>query len=248
MAADCALRDRKRLFSIAPVALFAACLLSPAEAAGAFSPPAALRVVTDDNYPPYLFRGDHGELEGIVKDKWSLWSRATGVPVEVQGVDWSEAQDLVRVGAAEVIEALTWRKERTRDYEFSPGYTTIEARVYFHQSISGINDVASMRGFSVGAKEGSACGAWLKERGIDTIRWFANSEGLVKAAGSGIVRLFCMDSTVAQFFLFKHNLAEEFRQSAPLYSAQSHWAVRKGRVELRDFIQQGFDRIGADQI
>ena len=46
----------------------ASCLLLLTGAAFAgFAPPQKLTVVTDDNYPPYLFRGDDGQLQGIVK-------------------------------------------------------------------------------------------------------------------------------------------------------------------------------------
>jgi PAS domain S-box-containing protein len=218
-----------------------ALLLLLSSLAGA-APPAPLVVVSDGNYPPYLFRAD-GRLQGILVDKWALWSKTTGMPVQVEGLAWAQAQERVLGGGADVIEALAYNEARARLYEFSPSYATVEARVYFHRSISGINDIASMRGFTIGAKEGSACAAWLAERGITAIRGFASSENLVRAAGLGEVRLFCMDSPAAQYFLYKQALADEFRQTAPLYTAGFHWAVAGGRTELRDFIQSGFERI-----
>ena len=225
-----------------------ACLLAGGGAPAASSPPSQVHVVTDINYPPYLFQTDDGELQGILKDKWALWSRRTGIPVRLEGMEWTKAQESVQKGAADVIEALSYTEARTRAYEYSPPYAPIDARVFFHRSISGINDVASMRGFSMGAKEGSACAAWLAERGIDMIRGYPSSETLVKAVGAGEVRLFCMDSPTARYFLFKHNLAEEFRETPPLYSTEFHWAVKKGRTELRDFIQSGFGRITAREL
>ena len=217
-------------------------------AVAAFSPPAQLAIVTDDNYPPFLFRDTEGRLQGILKDKWELWSRKTGIPVVVDGTAWADAQARVGSGGADVIEALAYTDARAGTYEYSPSYATIDARVYFHRSISGINDAASMRGFSIGAKEGSACAAWLAARGIDMVRRYPNSEALVKAAGAGETRLFCMDAPTAQYFLFKEGLADTFRETAPLYSARLHWAVARGRTELRDFVQQGFGRISAREL
>jgi PAS domain S-box-containing protein len=230
--------------SIALASTLLLCQSSPA----AFSPPAQLLVVSDDSYPPYLFRTDAGKLQGIIVDKWDLWSSKTGVPVRVEGMEWIKAQESVGNGSADVIEALAFNEARAALYEFSPAYAPIEARVYFHRSVSGIHDAASMRGFAIGAKHGSACAAWLAERGIDTIFGYPTSEDLIRAAGAGEVRLFCMDSPTAQYFLFKLSLAEEFRQTEPLYSTQFHWAVKKGRTELRDFIQRGFESITADEL
>jgi len=232
-----------------PRAVLCAFLLLPFPAAPAeFTPPAQLVVVTDDNYPPYLFRAGDGQLQGILVDKWALWSRTTGVPVKVEGLAWSDAQQRVKAGSADVIDALAYTAERAGLYEFSRSYATVEARVFFHRTISGINQVPSLRGFTIGAKEGSACARWLQQRGIDTIRTFPASEALVQAAGAGEIRLFCMDSPTAQYFLFKHALAADFRQTAPLYGASFHWAVAGGRAELRNFIQSGYDRTPAQAL
>ncbi len=214
----------------------------------AFSPPARLVVVSDDSYPPYLFRTDTGKLQGIVVDKWALWSKKTGIPVTVEGMAWVWAQEVVREGSADIIEAIAYTPARAELYEFSPAYADVDARVFFHRSITGINDVASMRGFTIGAKDGSACAAWLEERGITTLRRFPSSAAVVEAARTREVPLFCMDLPAAQYFIFKQSLADEFRQTEPLYVARFHWAVAKGRTELRDFIQQGFERVSASEL
>ena len=212
-------------------------------AAAAFDAPRKIVVVSDDNYPPFLFRGEDGALRGIVKDKWELWSRRNSVAVEVRGTRWANAQESVRKGEADVIEALAHTKRREASYEFPVTPTTMDAHVYFHRTITGITDAPSMRGFTVAAKEGSACADWLRAQGVASIRTYPDSEDLVRAAGAGEVKLFCMDALAAQYFLFKHNLGDEFRRSPALYSAPFDWAVRSGRAELRDFVQAGFDRV-----
>ena len=75
-------------------------------------------------------------------------------------MQWSKAQEFVRKGDADVIDALVQTEARARLFEFSRAPATMEARVYFHRTISGIHDAESMRGFTVAAKEGSACAEW----------------------------------------------------------------------------------------
>src|SRR5260221_6886339 len=231
-----------------PFSFIALLLFGSESALAAFSPPARLVVVSDDAYPPYLFRTDAGNLQGILLDKWELWSRKTGIPVSVEGMEWVKAQGSVRNGSADVIEALAYADARAKLYVFSSPYAGVDARVFFRRSITGINDVASMRGFLIGAKDGSACAAWLEERGITTLRRFPTSAAVVEAARTGEVPLFCMDLPAAQYFIFNGRLADEFRQTEPLYVARFHWAVAKGRTELRDFIQQGFERVAASEL
>ena len=49
--------------------------------------PATLRVVMDDNYPPYAFRDSSGVLNGYLVDIWKLWEGKTGVRVELVATD-----------------------------------------------------------------------------------------------------------------------------------------------------------------
>ncbi len=240
------LRCSSRTYRVA--LLLAAVALFFDDSRAAFSPPGELVVVTDDSYPPYLFRTDAGQLQGIVKDKWELWSRKTRIPVKIEGMEWARAQEALQNKAADVIEALAYTEARAKLYEYSPSYAQVDARVFFHRSISGINDVASMRGFTIGAKDGSACASWLEERGIETIRRFPTSDAVVQAARTREVPLFCMDLPAAQYYIFKQSLADEFRQTSPLYVARFHWAVLNGRADLRDFIQRGFERITAQEL
>jgi len=229
------------------LAAAAALLLALAVPAGAGEPvsglPRKLVVVSDANYPPYLFRDAKGNLHGILRDKWDLWSRATGVPVALLGVEWSDAQQMVQHGTADVIDTLSFTKARANLYEFSRGRSTIEARVFFHRTLGGVHDVASLRGLAVGAKEGSACGEWLRARGVNILRTYPDSRELVQAAGSGELRLFCMDAPTARYLLVEQGLHGQFRESPPLYETTFHWAVRRGEVALRDAIERGFGRV-----
>ncbi|HUQ29058.1 MAG TPA: EAL domain-containing protein [Usitatibacter sp.] len=216
---------------------------SPSAADPPAAQPSKLVVVSDDNYPPYLFRTPEGTLQGIIRDKWDLWSRRTGVPVEVMGMSWTRAQEAVIRGEADVIEALAQTPARARQYEYPNTPASIQARVYFHKSVTGIKDAISMRGFTVAAKAGSACAEWLKANGVASIRTYPDSPSLISAAATGEVRMFCMDTFAAEYFLFKHNIADEFRMTPVLYSAPFDWAVKAGRPALRDFIQDGFSRV-----
>ena len=221
--------------------------LAASAAFAASAPPERITVVTDFDYPPYLFTSGDGELKGIIRDKWQRWSEKTGIPAEVKGKTWIDAQQSVQQGVDDVIETLSYTADRAGLYEYSRAYAPVEAHVYFHGSISAISDAASMRGFTIGAKRGSACGGWLSERGI-ALREYPTSEALVHAAGSGDVRLFCMDSMTARYYLYKLQLADDFRASPPLYATQFHWAVKKGRTELLAFIQQGFDKFSPNEL
>ena len=111
-------------------------IFSPSATFAASAPPVRITVVTDFDYPPYLFTSDDGELKGIVRDKWQRWSEKTGIPAEVKGKTWIDAQRSVQQGTDDVIETLSYTADRAGLYEYSQPYAPVEAHVYFHRSIS----------------------------------------------------------------------------------------------------------------
>jgi diguanylate cyclase (GGDEF)-like protein/PAS domain S-box-containing protein len=215
--------------------------------AGADAPVSSLTVVIDDNYPPYSFRDANGALRGIRKDMWDQWSARTGVPVYLEGLDWGQALARMSEGRADVIDTIFKTPARLPLYDFSEPYASIDVALYFHKDIGGISDVRSVRGFAVGVKDGDACIDWLTSHGGATVRRYPSYESLILAAGGMDVRVLCVDAPPANYFLYREGLASAFRHTAPLYTGQFHWAVRKGNARLLEFVEQGFRRIPESQ-
>ncbi|RJX31332.1 MAG: EAL domain-containing protein [Oxalobacter sp.] len=205
--------------------------------------PAVIKVVMDDNYPPYIFRNKEGVLQGILKDKWELWSKKTGVPVHIHAMDWHLAQQTMYTGQADVMDTAFKTPEREKLLEFSKPYAPLETVVFFHNTISGIHGLNDLRGFAIGVKDGGATTAWLKSQGITNLRQYPSYESIIDAAARDEIRVFCMEKPPALYFLFKKNLEGEYRHTATLYSGQFHWGTRKGDKALRLYIEQGFEKI-----
>jgi len=132
-------------------------------------PSQKLRVVLDDSYAPYSFRSQDGVLEGILVDQWRLWERETGIKVELVGLDWSKAVQLARAGEFDVIDEIVDTNERKEFFDFTPPYATVETSIFFRSDISGIADLASLKGFPVGVKQGDQHVDRLREEGVTFI-------------------------------------------------------------------------------
>ncbi|WP_161539584.1 PAS domain S-box protein [Paramagnetospirillum kuznetsovii] len=208
----------------------------------------SITVVLDDNYPPYIFRGSDGAVQGILKDRWEAWGRKTGIRVQLLAMDWARAQAVMNAGEADVIDTLFETPERLKLYDYSKPYATIDVPIFFHSSISGITGAETLRGFTVGVKDGDACIDWLDSRGIKSLRRYPSYESMIDAAGKHELRILCIDQPPASYFLYKMGLESQFRSSAPLYSGQFHWAVRKGDAELYRLIAKGFAAIPEEDV
>lgn len=206
-----------------------------------------LTVVIDDNYPPYSFRDDQGNLQGIRREMWEAWSARTGVEVRIVATDWAKVLAYMNTGQADVIDTVFRTPEREKIYDYSAPYADIEVPIFFHRSISGISNAESLHGFTVGAKDGDACIDWLHAHSINSIHGYPSFSDLVDAAARNDVRVFCIDRPQASYLLTKRNIESEFRYSPPLYTGQLHWAVLQGNDAVYQLIKHGFDLIPQEQ-
>jgi diguanylate cyclase (GGDEF)-like protein/PAS domain S-box-containing protein len=218
------------------------------DASAAMARPASITVVMDDNYPPYIFRDGRGQVQGILKDTWALWSQRTGIAVNLQAMAWGKAQDAIKNGQADLIDTLFKTEQRKLIYAFSAPHANIEASIFFHKSLGGITDAASLRGFSVGVKDGDACIETLQAQGVEHLKRYPSYEAMVHAASQGESLILCIDKPPAVYFVNKLGMASQFRFSAPLYVGEFHRAVRKGDEALLRLVEEGFAQIPAAEL
>lgn len=227
-------------FMVMAVTLTGSCLKAEAS-----EPPfKKITVVSDDNYPPFIFRDAEGNLQGILVDHWRHWEEQTGIQVDLMGMDWCKAQKTLQEGGADVIDTIFWTEERAKLYDYTKPYTKIEVPIFFHRNISGINTVKSAKGFTIAVKEGDACIQTFRKNGItDELVTYDSYEDIIKGAAENKVRVFCIDKPPALYFLNKCNLVDEYKHTLSLYSGEFHRAVKKGRTRLLSVIEEGFAAI-----
>ncbi len=223
------------------VSVLAACASTP-------SPPnnpplAALRVVMDNNYPPYVFQNDRGEVQGILIDQWKLWEERTGVKAIITALPWGEALQRMQAGEFDVIDTIFYTDERAKILDFTAAYARIDVPIFFQNNISGIADAGSLKGFRVAVKSGDANADYLLSRGITDLAYYNSYEEIIEAAARSEQAIFVIDQPPALYFLYKFGLQEQFNHSAPLYSGEFHRAVKRGNTAVLNLIEDGFARI-----
>lgn len=202
-----------------------------------------LRVVSDNNYPPYVFPGPDGKLQGYVVDLWKLWEERTGMPVDFRGMQWAEAQRVLLDGQADVIDMIFRTPVREQLYDYSEPYAALPVGIYVDASINGIRDPGAMQGFAVGVQRGDACVDKLSALGIDNLVPYANYEAILAATRAGDIKMFCMDEEPASYYLYLYRDQLNFAHAFTLYEGKFHWAVAKGDASTFARVQDGMARI-----
>jgi len=210
-------------------------------------PAKTVKVVMDDNYPPYVFYDASGNLQGILIDQWSLWEEKTGFKAEISAMDWGKALRRMEQGEFEVIDTIFFSERRAALYDFSKPYARIDVSIFFHKNIAGIVNADSVRGFAVAVKAGDAAVDFLKQHGVTQLLEFSSYEAIIEAAREKKITVFVMDRPPALYFLYRAGLHEEFKFTEPLYTGEFHRAVFKGYRNTLHLIEEGFSRISPEE-
>lgn len=225
----------------------AALLLAMACVASAGAAPATLRVVSDNNYPPYLFMGPDHQPRGYLVDEWKLWEQKTGIHVELIPTDWASAQRMLLDGQADVIEMLFRTPEREVHYDFSRPYAKVTVGIYVDASISGIDDIDALHGFEVGVERGDACTEHLQQHGITAIKMYRGYTEMIDAVRSRDVRILCMDDYPANYYLYKNGAGAGFTRAFEFYAGEFHRGVRKGDLHTLAIVDDGMKLVTVDE-
>ena len=229
--------------AIHPAVSNSAAPAAPGASGAATTTPRVIHVVGADNYPPYLFRDEDGRPTGLVADEWALWEKKTGVHVDLQPVDWSDAMRRVSDGEADVIDTIFWSSERARTMDFTAPFADVREPIYAESSVRGLVDLHSLRGFHVAALSGDVCIDRLRAGGITLIDTYPSYQSLIASAVAGGPKIFCMDGPSAEYYLYKANASQRFREAFVMYYGHMHRAVRRGDSATLALIEKGFDQI-----
>lgn len=216
-------------------------------ASTAAPPLRSITVVSDDNYPPFIFLNQSGQPEGYLVDLWKLWEKKTGIAVNLRPLPWGEAQQRALNGQADVIETIFKTPGREPFYDFTQGYAKLPVAIYTDKSISGIRDTASLQGFLVGVLDGDACIEHLQRAGVSNLKRYSHYAKVIEAAKAQTIKIFCMDEYPANFYLYQTGSHRDFIKAFDLYQGEFHRAVPKGHPETLAIVEKGMALLGDEE-
>ena len=208
-------------------------------------PLSTIRVVMDNNYPPYVFTDDQGQVQGILVDQWNLWEERTGVKVDLIALPWGEALERMKAGEFDVIDTIFYTQERAEVFDFTAPYAQIDVPIFFQNNVTGIADAGDLKGFRVAVKAGDANADYLVKQGITDLAYYNSYEEIVQAAARKEQAIFVIDQPPALYFLYKYGIQDQFNHSAPLYGGAFHRAVQKGNTAVLNLVLAGFSAINS---
>ena len=93
-----------------------------------------IKVLVDDDYPPFVFKNNEGKLQGIIIDEWELFSKKNGIKVLFDGSDWEKTLGKMRDGQGEVLDTLFYKNDREKYLDYGKPYYEVNVNVYYGNS------------------------------------------------------------------------------------------------------------------
>jgi ABC-type amino acid transport substrate-binding protein len=106
----------------------------------------------NESLPPMNFV-KHGKPTGIVVDLAKAVAERMHRPVEIQLMNWTEAQQLVLDGRADALLQIDPNPERLKIYDFSDPLLNTEFTIFTSAKRLGVASISGLRGLKVGVEK-----------------------------------------------------------------------------------------------
>lgn len=204
-----------------------------------------LKVIVDEDYPPYVFRDEHGRLTGYLVDSWQLWEQKTGVKVDLQAMTWESALMQLNQQQADVLDTGFAPPESLAAVAVIDSYASIPVALYAHQSVTGIHTSKDLAGFVVGVKQGDGCSEYLNRAKVTQLHYFPTYQALLAAATANSIKVLCIADAPAEFLLYQAGQHELLLKAFTLYTQSFQRVTAKTNVATQHLVRQGFAAISA---
>jgi PAS domain S-box-containing protein len=196
-------------------------------------------------YTPFTSLSPSGRPAGLLVDIWRLWAQKTGKQIEFSFSDWEGSLKQVQSGRADIHSGLCITEDRLAEFDFSRAFYGVKSGIFYdlrHLDISRPQDLA---GRTVAVVAGSVDYQYLRrEMPLVKVKTYPDSDALIRAVGSGEVRIFLEETAVALDGLARLGERGSFERLPGWQTSQKiHAAVKKGNRDLLALVEAGFQAI-----
>jgi PAS domain S-box-containing protein len=209
------------------------------------SPVATLLFLGNKNIAPVVYL-DGTTPSGVAVDIVNALARHISQPVEIQAMDWSEAQTLVAQGEADALIQINSTEARKKIYDFSDPLLESHFSIFVRTEKMGISGLSSLRGLRVGVESGGLPQQLIQKDPQILMTIIPNFLEGFHQLNEGTIDAVIVDYRVGSYVLAKNNIRNIKEIGEPIESSYSAIAVKKGNTKLLNEINQALKIIKSD--
>lgn len=198
-----------------------------------------IKVLVDDDYPPFVFKNNEGKLQGIIIDEWELFSKKNGIKVLFDGSDWEKTLGKMRDGQGEVLDTLFYKNDREKYLDYGKPYYEVNVNVYYGNSGKKIDSIKKIKGEKIGVKRGDAAVELLLKYGADEIIEYMSYSEIIEAFNKKEINVFLMDEPCGKYYIIKYGLENKVVIGAQISKGKLYRAVIKNNSQMLKTINYG---------
>ena len=207
----------------------------------------------DDHYAPMGFRDENNEIVGFDIDLAKEAAKRMGAKFEFKPIDWDKKREELESGNVDIIWNGTDITEERKEYMiFTKPYMDNRQIILVKRgAIERIRTVGDLEGKIVGTQAGSSSENYISDtpnlkEGLAELKTYRNFKDALEDLDSGNVDALVIDEIVARYEISK--IPPKFYIVEVTVGPVTEIGIgfRKGDVELRDRVQEVFDKMIAD--
>jgi len=209
-----------------------------------------LRIAIDKAYSPYTLIGPTGEAAGLGVEIWQEWSKATGSPIEFVPSGWEGTLEAIKTGKADVHFGMFKNEPRAEWADFAEPIHQIHTALFFRAKDGETKSLSQLSGEKVGAWAGTYQHQYLTENYPDIeVVAVEDDDQLILKLLKGEIKAVLDEVPSVEADLASFGIRGVLsRESESLFSNLVHPAVLKGRTDLLQRINDGFQKIPVMQL
>lgn len=235
----------KRLGYFIAIAIIIVAFSSPSYGEQVNENKKTLLFLGNENIPPLIYN-DHNNAKGLIVDLIKELSKKISYDIEVEAINWQEAQSKVLSGKADALLHFNPSPEREELYDFSTGLLKSEFSIFKKSGDLSISDISDLENKKVGV-ELLGYPRYLLEAfdgiTIVTIQDWVSGFEMIE---SGSLDLLVADKWIGEYALAKSKVSDIQVIQEPIETRYSYIAVRKGNEELLKHINKGLKEMKSD--
>ncbi|SCY81505.1 transporter substrate-binding domain-containing protein [Desulfoluna spongiiphila] len=225
---------RRGLFLILCLALLAAGTTALA------APPKRIVFGGDAQYPPYEFLDKNGDPTGFTVELTRALAEVMGMEIEIRLGPWEEIMEAFKKGEVDVMQGISYSKERAGRYEFSQAYTLIHHSIFTREETIGVSSLSHLAGKKVLVQHDGIMHETLRQSDLRvTPVPVPYQTDALRMVASGTYDHAIVANLPGLYYIREHKLTNIRKRGNPVAVQLYCYATVKDNTELMSQISEG---------
>lgn len=194
----------------------------------------------DAKYPPYEFLDDNNQPSGFSVELSEALARIMGLSVEIRLDSWDSMREALDSGKIQMLQGMSYSKERAEQFDFSPPYTLIQHSIFMRDGIASVMSLEDLKGKEVMVQRNGIMHDFLNSNETEIIPVLTNYQAdALRQVASGKYDYAIVAHLPGLYFVREYGLSNVKPVGSPVAVQKYCYAVSKGNQDLIARISEG---------